>query len=864
MPTTVNGVGTTYFGRRNRRQFDGVCQFCHQPGKLENYETWLVFCVVFVPVIPLAKKQILNYCPRCRRHMVVAFSQWRKARQEAIEAASAELAGKEHDPDAAIKMHGTFEAFQQGDEAARFAEAMLTLFGDVARVQFYLGGWYERVGRKADADRCFARALELEPTSLPYKRAVAIGHIEQGNLPRARAMLAEFEPPSQAFEPALFMLLAQAHQRQRQHEEALGLFKMLLAARPALSGDKSFTKAVRASERALGQPASLVPREPFYRSKVLWAAAAAVLLLAAFLGGNFYVRHHRTVHLVNGLSMPIIVDVDGERSVTVAPQGRTSLSMAEGPHRAVVTEPKLSFAPVDFELGSHWFAGLFRSPAFVVDPSRSAVLFWQEVFYMAPPAQAPPGQSRIHLGEAFVMYPDVDYAFQELPATLSVKRNQKLRKTRIDLYSAPAATLIAALFAAPNLTGDAMGFAENHLRASPDDIMLLSSYWAIARRQNQLPRSRDFFAARLEERPVLVNWHRMYQTVQEELRNDDALIEQYNAWLAADPANSALLYLRGRCDPDRSAASEFYQRAIAADPRNPFPHYAKSVSLLARGDFAAAQAQINAACELRPGDPQMNMHRTKVRMALGEFNALEAESREALVENPLSIADHEQLLAVLVAAGKADQVQQAVTSFNQQATVSDPQQAPALARRLRNALLYLEGNFQGLLAATDPPADAAEAALPRYWAQFELRQVVKPPPGLSPIQAEHDGYSLLCQALAWAEKGDAASAAEVKSQALDQFRAGRYDDRRVADILAKGGDWTEQDLDNLPLNPTHKCIVLVTMAESSADRAGPLLDLADKLNFERQFPYHFLKRTIERLRGRAGEAGLIASPEKLP
>ncbi len=850
MPTTVNGIGTTYFGKRNRRQFDGVCQFCHQPVKLENYETWLAFCVIFVPVIPLAKKQVLNYCPSCRRHMVVKFSEWKKMRQEAIERCSAELAANEHDPDAAIKMHSTFDAFQQGDDAARFAEAMLTLFGDVARVQFYLGGWYERMGRKADADQCFARALALEPNNLPYKRAVAIGHIEQGNLPRARAMLADFEPRSQAFEPALFIMLAQAHQRQRQHEEALELFKVLMAARPALSGDKTFRKMVRISERAVGQPGSLVPRDPFYRSPVLWAGAAVLLLLAAFLGGNSYVRRHRTVHLVNGLPVPIVVDVDGGQTITVGGQGHSSLVVAEGPHRAIVREPKVGFEPVEFNLDSNWFLGLFRSPAFVVDPSRSAVVVWQEVVYAAPAANAPDGDSRIHFGEAFVSYPHVDYPFQDFPAQLNMGRSKQLRKTRISLQPGPAENLVAVLFAAPQLAGDALGFTENHLRATPDNLMLLSGYWALARQQNQFERCRDFLTARLPDRPVLVNWHRTYQTIQEQLGGQAELVAQYDAWLAADPNNSALLYLRGRCDPDRGAGLRFFERAIAADPQNAFPRYARSGVLLSRGDFAAAKEAASAACALRPSDPQMKTQLAKIRMALGEYDVLEAEARTALNGNPLSIADQDRLLSVLVAANKLDAAQEAVNTFSVQAATARPQAAPMLTRQVKNTLLYLQGDFQGLLTATAPPAEADEAALPRYQAQFELRQAVEPPAGIDVLPGEHGGFSLLCQALAWAEQGNAAAAAEAKTKAIEQFRAGRGDDRRAAEILAKGDAWTEQDLDPLPLDPTHKCMLLTVMAEGSPDRAAPLLDLAQKLNFERQFPYHFLKRTIERLRQR--------------
>ncbi|HEX5446341.1 MAG TPA: hypothetical protein VFW87_21115, partial [Pirellulales bacterium] len=178
----------------------------------------------------------------------------------------------------------------------------------------------------------------------------------------------------------------------------------------------------------------------------------------------------------------------------------------------------------------------------------------------------------------------------------------------------------------------------------------------------------------------------------------------------------------------------------------------------------------------------------------------------------------------------------------------------ACTDHLNHLLLYFEGDFEGLLAATERQSDTADAALPRYQALFELQRQVKPPAGLRPIPADHEGYSLLCQALAWAERGDQAAAAEARRQAIEQFRTGRYDDRRAADILTKGDQWSDQDIDGLPLDPTHKCILLTAIAEVSGDRAGALLDLAEKLNFERRFPYHFLKRTIQRLRRQADPA----------
>src|SRR5262245_41489348 len=74
MPTRVNGIGTGYYGKSNLQTFEAVCEHCHRTTKLRNYETRLWFSIFFIPVIPLARKQILSQCPICTWHRAVPFA----------------------------------------------------------------------------------------------------------------------------------------------------------------------------------------------------------------------------------------------------------------------------------------------------------------------------------------------------------------------------------------------------------------------------------------------------------------------------------------------------------------------------------------------------------------------------------------------------------------------------------------------------------------------------------------------------------------------------------------------------------------------------------------------------------------------
>ena len=59
MPTTVNGIGTTYFGKKNLEQYQGVCDSCNRSTTLSDYETGHYICIIFIPLIPIGRKMCL-------------------------------------------------------------------------------------------------------------------------------------------------------------------------------------------------------------------------------------------------------------------------------------------------------------------------------------------------------------------------------------------------------------------------------------------------------------------------------------------------------------------------------------------------------------------------------------------------------------------------------------------------------------------------------------------------------------------------------------------------------------------------------------------------------------------------------------
>src|SRR3990172_7905600 len=121
MPSTVNGIGTHYYGKKNLQVRNDVCRSCGRAANLSSYDTRLWFVIFFIPVIPLGRKRITDECSSCSRHWAADQDKWEMARQLSVSGAL-EKYRTAPAPESALELHGILLGFHMLDEARKFRD----------------------------------------------------------------------------------------------------------------------------------------------------------------------------------------------------------------------------------------------------------------------------------------------------------------------------------------------------------------------------------------------------------------------------------------------------------------------------------------------------------------------------------------------------------------------------------------------------------------------------------------------------------------------------------------------------------------------------------------------------------------------
>ena len=847
MPVTVNGIGTRYCGKVDLQARPGICQHCRHEVELQSYQTRLWFTILYIPILPLGRKQILDLCPRCQRHRAMPLDEWHTFTEQTVKEAVEGAAKDPQDPQSGIQLHGTLAAFGRREEAQGLAELMTTRFPDHAGVQLHLGVWHAEEGRLEEADRRFDRALELEPENRDAMRAVGIRRIEQGEPDLAAELLAFMKEPGPDQDPAVLVLLADAYRDRGGNQEALDFYRIALTGAPHLARDGALRKRVKACETALGGKDTLLPKLPLNRLLVFGVPALAAAALVAVLLINRSIAFRQTLHVVNRLPKAVSVTIDDEVERTVGPGARDKVVLAEGVHRAVITREGRVPETVDFQMRNGFFERFGRDTVFVLDPGGAAIFLWQETVYAANPDPAAAAPHRIHYGRSFHVFRDIDYVFRDFPPRLAAQ-SSRLRRTRVVVIEGTPAEILQA-FPQGTLPGQYMEFIEHYLKLDPADEALLQMYYPLAANAGLLERCCAFLGKGIVRRPVVTEWHRMYQEAEKAAGREGKLIAQYDEMLAPHSDDSALLYLRGRIEPEAASAIGFYDRAIAADRDNPYPLYARAYHLVSRGRYVEARELCATACRLAPEHAGFALLLFETRFALGEYAALADEARREQTDMPLSPSHHTRLLRVLVATGETAEAEKAQLAYVDNAKATAPAYAERLAAHGELSLRYLRGDLQGYSELAEKLTDPSVATAARITARFEQGDLEEVEKLLAENMEEQTGYLSLLLSIAWSRKGNAQKALQWRQKADEAFAEGSLEERLIPGMLAKGDAVAPAEVDELALERRLKVILLVALADGAPVARKQLLARAERLNLLDLFPYQFLKRTIAAMGG---------------
>ena len=240
-------------------------------------------------------------------------------------------------------------------------------------------------------------------------------------------------------------------------------------------------KKRRPTERKRVEPA-------FFETQGFWLlVGGAAVVIALFFYGKWN-ADHQPLYVVNGLDKAITVSIDG-KEVIVPPDGFIKTTASGGKHDISVISPKGFAEDYTIDMKSN----LFSKPAFVIDPTRSACVIYEDVVFAADvkAARNTSAKFKVHLGQQFITYRRISYLFEKVPAEIKINSNKDVKK-KTSLSFGYVSPIDAFLEKELEISfEDAVVYAETHLRNSPDEE-IQSVYVAQCAAHNQKERATKF------------------------------------------------------------------------------------------------------------------------------------------------------------------------------------------------------------------------------------------------------------------------------------------------------------------------------------------------------------------------------------
>lgn len=826
MPTTVNGVGTWYYGKRRIHTITGVCEFCRRQADLVSFDTTLFVVFAFIPVIPLGKKRVIRQCSICQKLRVTSLRKWET--QKAREGADVleKLRTDPDDRDAIMRAVRFATAYQDEPLFRKVADSLAAHRTDDGEMQALLGTAYAYFSDWPAAEKSYRAALAAKDDEA-VREQLALCLLKQRRPEDARPFLQHVTANAKRDAAGLVYLLVLHFQGNGCHREALEVIEERDKAFPDFAKSKEYQRQRSDSTRYQDTnkkiySSALTPGKAGYQegswtARIPGAVAASVLLglLALYLGSAAWIGHSRKVFLVNGTSQPYAVVVGGNR-VNLSPQVATPVRIPEGDVQVAFAD-KPGLEPVSGHIETSFWSRPFVGHTFIINPDQMAVVVQQEAFYAEanPPPAGPP---TIHLGTTFYHLPAVDYEFEPFPQTLTAPKGGNLRKTRVSLSTPPLNPEQRLLIVLQRLEPEEqLRVCKTVLQLDPRNAPML--YWLAA--QLTPEETIQFVEPHLDERPFLVYWHHVYQTLMQRAHPDTDLRPRYRKLVDETKDQPDALYLLARAEPDPDEVVKKLQQAASANPPSGYALNSLAYRALCAGEFAEARRLAKKAMPMLP-DPGLTRHVYRpALLANGDYDMLLTDLQPDLQQPALKPSALVEMMRVHVIEGQKNKADQRLAEVVQ----LYPPEAREVARKALEAKLpCYEKNADGYLKAVGATPLFATAFLRR---QFEKAAELAD----SDVEGRRAAHGLLY--LAATRAGDKTMADGQWQALLAELRKASPEERLFGEILEGSKPSAGGLPQRLAVDPSLKRVLLAVLAQRQPGQAKELLALARRLDFQR-------------------------------
>lgn len=854
MPTVVNGVGTWYYGKSRVFRRHGACSMCGAITTLTSYDTTLFFVFVFVPLIPLGRKRILEQCASCQQHRVAPLDQWEREKQRVF-AKLNEALQSGRDPDAALvealAAASGFEDQTLFDQVAAVAAGRT----DRADVQAELGAGYAYFARWEEAETAYRAALARENRT-EWRDRLANVLLHQGRPDEAAPLIAPVLEAKDAGRAWLVYLLVEAYQAQGRHRDALDLMDARERAFPETATDRDCQKqrAVSRKHEATGKPVRagvlVTPANAGYREGgQVWprfarwiGPAIAVGLAVWYFAAAWHGGTNRKIYLVNGTGRPYTVAVN-DRPVRLEPNQPTPVAVAEGEVVVTGQDVDLGPEPVRATIETPFFSRPFKRHTFILNPDRLAAVAREEAEYGNRAGQGSGLPPQVRAGELLYAFDGIDFEFQPFPQQIMAEKGSRIHKTRVGIEPL-ASTRDRIILLAEGLPQERQAdYARRLLRFDPDDADALG--WLAA-----LVPPADYIAelrSRLGDRPVRVNWHRAYQSTVEATTPGVDLRPEYRRLVEETKRAPDAVYLLGRIE-EEPAAEALYREAVAGQPPSAAAATGYGFRLLARGEFGPAVEHLARARSLKPKDDRVRDYYRQALTAAKEYQRLADDLKDdgEMSQGPSSLSFR---AIALIGTGKTQEAlrlpEEVLGWFNVPPGSPD---GVALRRRVDRLVACVRADRKAYLALAEQAPD--EVPFERALLRGRVREAAEKLPATSDQPARGlnfdaiDKRALVC--LAAEVTGDRGLADEQVRTLAEELSHGDRDQRFFADLLA-GRKPIDVEKVRWSVNPPEtKRVLVALLARRSPEHRDALKRLARDLDFHRDATSLCMRALLDR------------------